>query len=415
MANEAANNPLYGTGNQLSTPWKEPLLVGVPSAKFHERWVGPFNQEMAKRSQDKFSMTETMAGVDDGAPNNPLMAAPNRVDIAKHTGRKRLLFGMIMQTIDPHSMLYRECEDEFDGEGILLHAYIVLVHTKENSMAEEVAKEGEWAIMSQVTLAIATNENTIYNMLNALRKIALDFNTPKTIAQQYMAFLRVLPKSLSMKVTDELNSPSANFVCPAVYPAGHPLAGNAHPNAGQKDLRKIATFFSNYWTVLIQNGEIKIEEANAATSSPAVEEAHWAKGGKGKGKGKGKGFGRGKGYASPTSPSGGRGGRRLTPKSRLPITNKTCCYRCGGLGHLAVCDSEEGPKIYCPSAQIDKAILSHMTYGTHITNIHGPTAHEAEEMEAEEPESDEDADMVARQFANMASTRDDASAYSDDF
>ena len=82
---------------------------------------------------------------------------------------------------------------------------------------------------------------------------------------------------------------------------------------------------------------------------------------------------------------------------------------------FAVCDSEEGPKIYCPSAQIDKAILAQMTYGTHITNIYGPSAREAAELEAEEPESDEDADMVARQFANMASAEDDESSYTGDF
>ena len=56
-----------------------------------------------------------------------------------------------------------------------------------------------------------------------------------------------------------------------------------------------------------------------------------------------------------------------------------------------------------------------MTYGTHITNIYGPSAREAAELEAEEPESDEDADMVARQFANMASAEDDESSYSGDF
>ena len=66
-------------------------------------------------------------------------------------------------------------------------------------------------------------------------------------------------------------------------------------------------------------------------------------------------------------------------------------------------------KIYCPSALVDNTILSKINYGGHINNIHAQAAQEAEEVDSE---SEEDEDMVNRQFANMAAAGEE-DAYSD--
>ena len=77
----------------------------------------------------------------------------------------------------------------------------------------------------------------------------------------------------------------------------------------------------------------------------------------GRGRGKGKGRGRG-------GRCGGKGGRGYTPKTpSRPISNKTCCYKCGGLNHVAKIQNTDGSWTYCASQeQVDKSILDGIIY-----------------------------------------------------
>ena len=117
--------------------------------------------------------------------------------------------------------------------------------------------------------------------------------------------------------------------------------------------------------------------------------------GKGRGKGRGNGLGgRGNGSFPPEQPA----------KPMRPMTDKVCCYKCGGLGHVARTKCEDGSWLLCASReQIDHSILNAIKY-PHIPGAEerraaakAATAKAAQaEMEPEqteeEPENDEDAD-----------------------
>ena len=76
------------------------------------------------------------------------------------------------------------------------------------------------------------------------------------------------------------------------------------------------------------------------------------------------------------------------------MNDKVCCYKCGGLGHVARIKCEDGSFLYCATiTQISNDILNAIQY-PHIPSAaerrNPPNARAAqEEQPAEEPEDEE--------------------------
>ena len=93
------------------------------------------------------------------------------------------------------------------------------------------------------------------------------------------------------------------------------------------------------------------------------------------------------------------------------MNNKVCCYKCGGLGHVARIKCEDGGYLYCATQEpIGDDILNEIKYP------HIPSAAErrasANAVDEQEPEDEaEDPDQMEAQFAaaNLAEVNDDGS------
>ena len=223
----------------------------------------------------------------------------------------------------------------------------------------------------------------------------------------YNKFLNGLPAQLQNKVMDEREAPNANFNIGPNYVVPHPQAGNPHPQAGQKDMLKVISYFNRIWMNMVTRKLVRMPNANSADI-----DANYA-GGRGKGKGKGNGKGKGEGKGS----GGGKGLGDKTPKREM--NEKVCCYKCGGLGHVAKIQCSDGTYLYCATTtQIPSEILNGIQY-PHIPSAPerraaaGSRANEAQ-AEEEPPEEEEDDAEVNAQFA-AANLDDDESEAPDPF
>ena len=342
MANNASNNPVENdAGIQFKGGWAPTKINGKPIAFFEETYDRPLRNKLSGHSWDRYSMLETLMGADDGSPTCPTNPNPTQIQMAQHANRLAKLFHYIMSTVDSTSPLYTKLERECNNNGIDAFKLIKFTIAKKISMSSDIKMETEWNVMSMDTLGVVMDEDTVFNIILKIKTLGAKFSVPKTIEQQYQKILRVLPKQLGFKVAEEMESPNPAFDMPPTYVAPHPLAPKANPDAGCKDLDVMGIHFSGFLNVMIDNGDIVIKEleANAASTDSNTEEAYYSgqyNRGRGKGKAKG-GFhgkgGRGKGKGSTPFRLISK---RLTIKNKFPITNKTCCYRCGGLGHIAV-------------------------------------------------------------------------------
>ena len=219
-------------------------------------------------------------------------------------------------------------------------------------------------------------------------------------------FSRHSPLQLQSRAIDERTTPNAGFNIPANYPANHPQAGNAHPQAGEKNLPVLTTHFAGIWREMIHSGLITVPKDDV--------DVHFVGKGKGKGKGKGEkgdGWGRSK---------GGRGYGNERPKPVRPMDEKVCCYKCGGLGHVAKIKCEDGSYMYCATATgISDEILNAIKY-PHIPSAqerrNGQTAQAAQVAEEEEQPAaddveDDESDADSKYDAQFAAIEGDENNY----
>ena len=332
-------------------------------------------------------------------------AGPNAAQQLQHSSRVRRIFAVVINQIQP-GWFYDYVSSTFHNEGIEAAEYIRDTQELVLDQDELEEMEADWSAMNVENTKINIDQNTMYKWHAKVENEGDLFVPAKTPAQKYMKFLQGLPNGIIDQVMNEQAMPNPAYNHPANYPAGHPLAGQPHPQAGQKNMVAVRDAFQAFWKLKIKRGAIRerIFDANEAETE-ATEAANLvnpdfrqgtyrnAFGGKGRGKGKGRGRGgyRGRG--------GGRGNNnRPPPFPKMELTKeideRAICYRCGGVGHIARVQCKDGKWLFCASqAQFEREKLSQITY-PHIPN---PWA-EANEVQAEdenegndEEEQEEDA------------------------
>ena len=372
---------------------------GMPMHGFRTKFYIPFLMAIGNIIMDGVACRDTINGVDHGGDNGP---AGNAAQVTQRNARIRRIFTVLMSHIDPTSGIYRELERDFQNDGLIALRYIQQddVGNLPYSPTELAKMNSAWIQLDFTKVPLS--RNTVLKYSEKIQLDALEFPTNKTTQEQYDKFLDGLPPQLQQKVLDERTAPNPLFTIPENYPqnANHPLHGQAHPNAGAKDLKKVTIYFSKQWQHMCDHGSVKLPAANEADIDV---DANFAGRGKGKGKGKGKGRGRGE------SAGRGRGGSSGIRKPVREMNNKICCYRCGGLGHVARIQCEDGSTLYCATQiQIEDDILNDIKY-PHIPSAAERRA-KANSVEAEAPEEEaEDEAMVEAQFAaaNLAHVDDD--------
>ena len=375
---------------------------GMPMKNFRKLFYLPFLMAIGNIIMDGVACRDTINGVDHGGPNGP---AANAAQNNQRNGRIRRIFAVLMCHIDSNSAVYSLLQSEYDNEGLVALQYVQEDHVGNLPLSSsEVAKlNNEWLQLDFHKVEL--NRFTILKYAEKIQLLAEDFPTAKTNQEKYDKFLDGLPSQLQNRVLDERTAPNAAFDYPANYPAAanHPQAGNAHPNAGEKNLLKVATHFSTVWMHMCDHGGVRLPVAKDDYDANFVA--------------RGKGKGKGKGAPGRSGRGNGRGG--VVPTIRKPVrpmNNKVCCYKCGGLGHVARIKCEDGSWLYCATQeQIEDTILNGITY-PHIPsaaerrNAANAVEEEAKEQsEKAEEEAEEDPDQMEAQFAaaNLAEVEDD--------
>ena len=371
---------------------------GLPMKHFVKNWFTPFIMALGSVVMDGHSLRDTWNAVDPGA-NGAGTAAQQ----AHTLTRNRRIFSTLINYIDPTSAVRDYLISDFNDDGILALTYIRQDDVGNLPLSPDEAHQMQmdWDAMNMENTGITISDNCILKWGNSVQQKGSLFPTAKTNQEMYNKFMNGLPVQLQGKVMDERESPNANFLIGANYVAPHPLAGAAHPQAGQVDLKKVIAYFNRVWTRMIQQKLVKLPTANSVTD----EEAFWAGRGKGNWKGKGKGPG-GKGYKG----KGGDRGNGATPEPIRELNEKVCCYKCGGLGHVARIKCKDGSWLYCATqSQISNDVLNGIKY-PHIPSAPERRAAQANEAQAEEPEQvcEEVEEETEEERAQFAAAGDDA-------
>ena len=378
------------------------MYVG-PIRNFQRMWFVPFIMGLGSVSMDNTSLRDTWNGVDIGGPNNVggvggAAVNANNVQIAQREGRIRRIYTIVLAYIDPTCATYDEIVENFADDGIAALLHLGQVGDIPYTPEEVTELENEWNTMTYRNIPsdlspVVVDEELPRRWGNAVKMEARKFNVVKTNREQYTKFINGLPPQLTqfVYIEREQGVPGTD-VYPALYPPNYPsvaLRGQGHPSAGQPDMNKVIARYARHWKGMIKNGSVIINDKKKQTDG-----AYFAGKGKGKGKGGGKGnyySGKGKGMKGQgkggrgTSYFGGRGNG--TPDNEGPRgpTEKTRCFKCGGLGHYANDCST--------TIAIDKDILNGITY-PHIDKARSAddeTGDEAGEQEntGEDPHTDD--------------------------
>ena len=333
MAANPQANSQYET-NKLPGFNKEPF-DGKPVHFFDMLWFIPFIVACGNIQQDGWTLHQTYYGNDLGGINNP---GGNAAQQAQHRLRVHRLYNVLMHHLKPNTRLYRTLnQPEWVSEGILACDYVRAKGNKPLSDEAQRELEAQWNDLNVESLKLDIYDDTLNDLMEAIELLASKLQ--KTYLQIYNKFLQACPSQMSAIVASERMAPNANFVFPQNVGPGHPLfvnnpAGNPippHPFGGQKDPDAILSSFNVAWEGMIKSGAVRERIKGKAVNLV------------------------GKKWVNPK--------KVATGKPKRAVDEKTCCYKCGGLGHVAKMRMDNGTVVECATTvPIPKDILFGIKY-----------------------------------------------------
>ena len=364
---------------------------GLPILHFRKIFYIPFLMALGSIIMDGVPLRETVNGTDIGGANNNAVA--NEAQTRQREMRIHRIFSILMAHINPACALYKELEQDFGNNGLIALRYVCEDNVGNLPISEtELTKMNtKWLKFNFQSENIKIDKNTVANFGDRIQVFGGEFDPIKTPREMYDKFLEGLPPQLQDRVINERSDPNPRFAYPAQYPAqaNHPLRGQAHPFAGQKNIKAVITSFSKIWMTMCDTGRVVIPKSEI--------DVNWAGKGRGKGtKGKGKGskgYKGGRGYGEDKGPFSGVGTRVPV----RPLNEKVCCYKCGGLGHVAKIKCEDGSTMYCATQiQIDDKLLNGIQY-PHIPSAAERRAGNANNVKEEEAPKDEEPEAAGEE------------------
>lgn len=338
MANPQANVQ-YET-NKLPGFKQEPF-DGKPIYFFDLVWFIPFIVACGNIQQDGFTLHQTFYGHDLGGANNPVNA--NVAQNAQHNLRVHRLYNVLMHYLKPNTTLYRLLSrPEWVSKGIHACQYVRRKGNKPLSEDFKSELETEWSNMTVESLNLDIDGNTLFEFLEQVEKLANKLG--KTKLQIYTKFLQGLPSQMSSLAASEKMNPNVNFEYPANVDDTHPDFDEnvpvAHPFAGQKDSELLCTTFTHAWEAMIASGAVRERKGKPSRQVNLV----------------------GKNGRRPPWAKGGNGGNN-SAKPKREMDSKTCCYKCGGLGHVAKMQMSDGSVRECATQiKIEQEMLDGIQY-----------------------------------------------------
>ena len=121
---------------------------------------------------------------------------------------------------------------------------------------QRVALETEWTEATMAKVGIKFKANAVFKWAEYVQDLGEKLN--KSERDKRVKYLAGFPESFDVMIVPErARGAVGNYTHPANYPAHHPNAGNAHPDAGQPDIIATAHAFYIEWSRMVTKGLIK--------------------------------------------------------------------------------------------------------------------------------------------------------------
>ena len=306
---------------------------GIPYHDFRRVWWVALCAALGNINQEGWSLLQTARDQDLGAPGNP--GTPGQT--IQSDNRNQRVFGAILNYIEANTFLYSTISATFanDGRGLFQYLWVYghLAYTQE----EQTELENEWRDATIASVGIKYERDAVFKWAEYISVLADKLG--KTEAAKRTKYLAGFPNSFNVLVVAErANGNPGSFVHPANYPAHHPLAPAAHPNAGEPDIMAMAHGFYGEWARMVRSGEIKpipkgfAGGMRANDNDPSSDEQHTAH------------------------------------LARERTSDRTVCWTCGGIGHASEIDGVGACLTKKLGHRIPKETLSNIKYPQGYSN-----------------------------------------------
>lgn len=374
---------------------------GIAIFFFNRKFLIPLLNALGNITNDGYTLKDTAMGIDAGGANG-LIVPPgavlgnvngqaqvhaNDAQMRQHSTRVRRIFSIIMSHIDRQCHVYHELERDYANMGLHAIAYLRANGPKPLPEHQITKMQTIWQMTTADKMGLAYDHRTFWRFYNFLVRMAEDFPVPKTNADICQKILHGAPSHVSAFVDPQLVN--ITYRVPNFYIAPHPLANQPHPQAGQVDPKGLVRDLQKLWDSKIAKGEIAPREDVDTPEARAFftydieidtndHETANAAFGKGKGKGAPRYGGRG---------GGGRGGGGGT--APVEFNERTKCYKCGGLGHIARYKRGEqwiecATRVDIPRKILDGITYAHMPARANAAEEAGPSGADADADAADE-------------------------------
>ena len=325
---------------------------GIPYHDFRRVWWVALCAALGNINQEGWSLLQTARNQDLGSTGNPGTTG----QAVQSANRNQRLFGAILNYIEATSMIYRYVSATFANDGRGLFNYLYQEGHLPYTSEQRTSLENEWTDATMARVGIRFTADAVFRWASYVDDLASKLN--KSERDKRVKYLAGFPASFDVMIVPErARGAVGSYTHPANYPAHHPQAGTAHPNAGQPDIMAIAHGFYSEWARMIDKGMIKTVPKGMAYQ---VRDTHARITGTLHGR---RTPPRHHGYRSTYSDasSSDDDGERAN-MARERINSRTVCGICGGIGHAGKVDGVGT----CLTARLGNRIphgdLARMTY-----------------------------------------------------
>ena len=307
----------------------------IPYHDFRRVWWVALCAALGNINQEGWSLLQTARDQDIGAPGNPGTPAQT----VQSTNRNQRVFGAILNYIEATSHLYSVVSATFanDGRGLFQYLWVYghLPYTDE----ERTELENEWRDATISSAGIKYEIEAVFKWAEYISILADKLG--KTENDKRTKYLAGFPSSFNVLVVAErANGMPGSYVHPANYPAHHPLAPAAHPNAGEPDIYAMARAFYGEWSRMVRSGEIKPIPKGFAGGRDA--------------------------FRANDEPNSDEEEHACLARDRT--SERTVCWTCGGLGHGSEVDGVGTCLTKKLGHRISKETLARMKYPEGYSN-----------------------------------------------
>ena len=243
------------------------VITGIPTITWYKTRQIVLTKLGANRVGGTLDARSVATGAAAGNPH-AAGAAPAAAIVAIFTAGSLQTYALLVEAIPSTTQLYIDLQQPpFFNDAVLTWAHIDWFMQKQPEPEDISAFHAEFDGLTFMN-SIQLSRTAMHDWLNFL----VDVNNEKppgmrrTEVDVLRRFCYFIHPQIADKASDIFDNNAIAFQFPAVYPAvitpgsiyAHPQAGNAHPNAGQRDRNLIVKHLNVQWNKLIDRGAVII-------------------------------------------------------------------------------------------------------------------------------------------------------------